>query len=587
MAHGAFNHLQAPRRLWWGVFTLAVLTLACGSIGVARYEEEHSPGARHGFSPLYHATQMLILHTAHFEEMNGWLEAGRWFGAATLFAATGVVFGKRLRREFRLMRMTRWRDHHVVCGLGHKGLEVARSFKRKNPRARVVVIDPEPGEHLANECDKEGICIFAADASLPETLQQARVARARDVVILTPLDQTNVRIAAEVRLQRSGQKPGEAACHVHVSDIHLRDALQQWSEGGGKASGGALHFFDVFDNEARRVLLDVPLDGAGIGRDDPRSVHVVVLGFGRMGCSVALRAAKMGHFANGKKLRISVVDRNAGAERERFLFRHPVLKGSAVCRMEFHTAEADSISARDRMEEWARERDVLLHVFVCLEDDARDVEVALRLRTLLNSPDRHLLVRIRSHRSLAKILETAPSPDQRIIPFGMIEDACADEAFLNERTDSVARAIHEFFVFKRLAGSIRRPDNDPALRDWDDLREEIRESNRQQADHIAIKLRAIGCKLVKTSDPGEAVEKIEWKEIELLAPVEHGRWNAERLLAGWRYGTPSNKEERINENLKTWEELDKSIRKYDEEAVEDIPDIVKRASPPLKVVRVS
>ena len=95
MAHGAFNHLQAPRRLWWGVITLAVLTLVCGSIGVARYEKKPSPGARHGLSPMYHAMQMLILHTAHFDEMNGWLEAGRWLGAATLFAATGVVFGIR------------------------------------------------------------------------------------------------------------------------------------------------------------------------------------------------------------------------------------------------------------------------------------------------------------------------------------------------------------------------------------------------------------------------------------------------------------------------------------------------------------
>jgi voltage-gated potassium channel Kch len=585
MAHGSFNHLQAPRPLWWVVITLAVLTLLCGSIGVSRYEEKHSPGAHHGLSSLYHASQMLILHTAHFEEMNGWLEAGRWLGAATLFAATGVVFGKRLRREFRLLAMTYWTDHYIVCGLGHKGLEIAKCFKEKEPGARVVVIDPQPDEHLANECDKHGICIFAADASLPKTLQQARVGEAREIVIITPTDQTNVRIATEVRSHRSHEKAGEAKCHVHVSDIHFREALQQWSEGDGKTSDHALHFFDVFDNEARRVLLDLPLDGTGLGTSDPRAVHVVILGFGRMGCSVALRAAKMGHFANRKPLRISVVDRNADAARERFLFRYPAFKGSDVCKMEFYTAEADSISARDWIEKWTREPEILLHVFVCLEDDARNVEVALRLRKLLNVPDRRLLVRIRSHASLAKILEAAPSPNLPIVPFGMVEDACAENAFHNKESDSVARAIHEFFVSKRLAGSNRSPENDPALRDWDDLREELRESNRQQADHIAIKLRAIGCKMVKASEPGEAIEKIDWKEIEMLAPVEHARWNAERRLAGWRYGTPSNKNLRISENIAEWENLDKSIREYDEQAIADIPAVLQRANPPLKVVR--
>ena len=43
-----------------------------------------------------------------------------------------------------------------------------------------------------------------------------------------------------------------------------------------------------------------------------------------MGRSLVLRAARMGHFANGKKLRISVLDR-ADAPCQRFLFHYPAL----------------------------------------------------------------------------------------------------------------------------------------------------------------------------------------------------------------------------------------------------------------------
>jgi len=51
--------------------------------------------------------------------------------------------------------------------------------------------------------------------------------------------------------------------------------------------------------------------------DVPRAVHLLVAGFGRMGQSVALHAAKIGHYANGEKLRITVIDKDAGERKNR------------------------------------------------------------------------------------------------------------------------------------------------------------------------------------------------------------------------------------------------------------------------------
>ena len=61
--------------------------------------------------------------------------------------------------------------------------------------------------------------------------------------------------------------------------------------------------------------------------------------------------------------------------------------------------------------------------------------------------------------------------------------------------------------------------------------------------------------------------------------------DAERWLAGWRYGTPSDKNKRINENLQPWDNLDDSIKKYDRDAIVEIPERLAMADPPLKVVR--
>src|SRR5688500_17189762 len=99
MSHATQDHLQTPRWQWWLVISSGALTLVCGTIGVAQYEREHG-GHIHGLSPFYHAVQMLILHTPHYEEgLNAGIEAGRWFGVVTVFGATLAILWVRLRRE--------------------------------------------------------------------------------------------------------------------------------------------------------------------------------------------------------------------------------------------------------------------------------------------------------------------------------------------------------------------------------------------------------------------------------------------------------------------------------------------------------
>lgn len=599
MIESPFHHLRASRRQWWLVVTTGALTMVCGSIGLWQYDHAHAPHEINpvfcGIGALYHSMQMLVLHTPHFEGgTNEWIEAGRWFGAFTLITTTWMLLWKRMADEFRLFWLTHWSGHHVVCGLGQKGMEVVRHLKEHNPKAHVAVIDPHPDEHFVGESAGLGVCVVHDDATKPEALAQARVALAKEVIVITPGDETNVRIATEVRDACAANPSGRVDCFVHLSNIHLRERLQRHAE-NDRGANCILHFFDVFDNEARQLLTGLPLDGAGITEDDPRSVHVVIIGCGRMGRSLALRAAKMGHFANRRPVRISIIDRKAARQREDFLFRYPALenaKSGEIADLSFHKADAESLSARNLIEGWASEPDTLVHLFICVGDNTCALEVGLRFQeALLRHAHCDLLVRIKTRESLAGILESPATGSlpadagPRIQTFGMVEDSCCEQAFRREHNEAYARAAHEDFVRRRLADSSRRPGSDPALNDWSHLQEDLRESNRQQVDHSAIKLRAIGCEIVEASDPREAVRVFTPVEIELLAEMEHARWNAERLLSGWRYGTPSNKKERINENIRPWDELDDTIKEYDRQAVANIPAILESSTPPMKVVR--
>lgn len=617
MSHGASDYLRIPRRQWWFLVLFGVLTVVAGAVGVLRYELEHGHhGEVHFLGALYHGIQMLILHTAHFEHgANAWLEVGRWAGVATAFCAGAILIGRRLKREWRRLLLKRWEDHYVVCGLGQKGFAIAMDLmdggkvrggkriveaasrfvkrldgERVPPPKRVVIIDPNPEASFTDACEAAGACVILGDASKPEVLAEARITKAEEIIVITPSDPTNVRIAAGIReaclnAGISGRRPRR---HVHLSDIHLREAVDRWIDQERNDAASRLHFFDVYDSEARRVLRDHPLDGKGIGPLDPRSVHVVILGFGRMGRSLALRAAKMGQFANGKPLRISVIDRHAGTQRDRLLFRYPILAGRDICDIQFHAVEAESQQARKLIEGWAAEPAALLHIYFGLDDDGRSLEVALRLQDVLREcKSCGIHVRIRSKDSVARILEAAEGDKVRIVPFGTVDDTCSDGAFRGDELDELARAIHRRFVGRRAATSQRTPENDPTLRDWDDLRDDIRESNRQQADHLRVKLRAIGCELVADDHAGEAIEALDENDIKALAPVEHQRWNAERWLAGWRHGKTQDKANRTSPYLVPWDKLDPAIQKYDFEAIEQIPELVKSAMPGKKIVRLS
>ena len=590
----AYHHDKSSRQQWLVVVGLAVLSLILGVIGFMQVGP-HPAESPNLLDAIYNSMCLFRMHCDYSARPMPWeLQIARFLAPLVLGATVlkGFIYAAHSHRHAFMHRSQS--GHVVICGLGQKGLTLARDYRRK--QRWVVIIEKDSQNELLSLCEHENIYYIIGDAAEAAVLEEARVEHAREVIVVTPDDETNLRIAMQLcGLVKKGGF-GAPECFVHLENIQLRDSLQKHFE-REKKDGCLVRFFDVYDSEARRVLAELLLDGKGISKEDKTSVHMAILGFGRMGRSLALRAAQTGHFANGEKLRISILDR-VDTPYQRFLFHYPALdrpadKPDAICDLQFHQGIVESLETRKLIKNWALEPDTLLHIFICIDDNTHALEVAFRLQeALVDRPNCKLYVRVKRRESLAAIFDgtqavdaNLPAAGPRIVPFGMVEDTCREESFKNPKDERVAKAIHQRFVDKRIAGSKRRPENDPALRDWEELSDDIRSSNYQQADHIAIKMRAIGCEVVEAADPRPAVERFTHNEQNILAPLEHTRWNAERLLAGWRYGTPSDKARRINENITGWEFLDDSVKKYDYEAIEDIPLILAKASPPQKVVR--
>ena len=148
-------------------------------------------------------------------------------------------------------------------------------------------------------------------------------------------------------------------------------------------------------------------------------------------------------------------------------------------------------------------------------------------------------------------------------------------------TERFARAIHESYVAECLANG-EAPLSRPALRPWDELPEELRESNRDQALHTAEKLAVIGCVMVPAFDESSAFQYFE-DEVLLLAHMEHERWMHERKRGNSVYGP--RREGPFHPDLVPWDRLSAEARQKDVNAVRDIPQVLAEAG--YQVIRIA
>ena len=115
------------------------------------------------------------------------------------------------------------------------------------------------------------------------------------------------------------------------------------------------------------------------------------------------------------------------------------------------------------------------------------------------------------------------------------------------------------------------PGPDPAMQEFDQLPEYLRDSNLRQADHIFAKLREIGCTAVPITE-APPFDGFDQREVERLAEMEHGRWMSEKLTQGYARGEKKDDVALTHPHLLSWARLPEPIRELDRAAVREIPD---------------
>lgn len=567
-----------------GLVGVALLSVLFGTLGFHAKDSDNS-----WVTCAYEAVQLFTMNSGGVTGEVPWmLEVARWLAPlATLgafFAAASVFIG-RFRTTIRLFWIS---DHTIICGAGEKGSAITRDLLGSDESRRVVLVELCPEASNLKELAEAGVIVITGDARDADVLAEAKLDRAARLVSVAGKDEDNLAISlVAAKTVTSSRASAPLRIHAHLSDPSLCDVLQRNSVLDMQSEKQhQIRVFNFFRNRARLMLERTPLevDNRGSLKAGP---HLILPELDRQGEALVIQAALVGHYPEDGKVTVHLVSRDAAVQKSRFLRAYPNYEKSA--RLVIH--ELDSETELEKMvhilEGLETGEFATIYLGSRAEEEALTISLLLR-EHLRDCADRcRILIFEREGGVTHKILADKPNEKTdalnswvKIIP--RVVEACGRDSVFAESLDKTARTIHEVWyrgnaeaienaAAKGEMAKVERLRSKETFKDWDDLTEEQKDVNRHAADHLEVKVRAMG---MNPDDPRlrQKWDELSPDQVEMLSRVEHERWSAALWLAGWKHGNERNDTLRTHNSLTSYGHLDDGTKEYDRAQVKKVAE---------------
>lgn len=481
-----------------------------------------------------------------------------------------------VRNPLRVLRMTRRGGHDIFGGISPLGMHMLARWAASG--RSVLAVSPQRAD-----CDA---AVQNGGAAIQDTWASDRIfersglARAGSLALTSGGDLQNIEAAvaasAFVTQKRTADTP-PLHMLLQVNDPFLRARIDERIDRFGRLEAVQLRLVSASQVSARRLMRELPPDRF-LGAASP-APHAWIIGAGRMGEEIALSFLRLAHYRHGRKPRLTIIDRNAERCRASLTARWPGME--RVGDVRFVTAEAENADALCEVliESEGAHATAPTAIYCCLASVELNAGLVLGLSTALRRKDwvvPPMLVRGRGASA-----HVALGEGTWVHGFGDL-DWVADSMLHVEATlDQLARHIHERY----LAEAIGRGETlgaRRALRPWLLLPEDLKDDNRNVADHNFVKIRDCGCRVVPAGDAPSGFEFMR-DEVEALAEVEHVRWLAAREINGWRHGKPRDDASKIHPDMVPYAELGEDQKDQDRNVVRKLPAVLREIG--LAIVR--
>jgi len=499
---------------------------------------------------LYGAMQLLALNYEGPVQPPWQLELARYLGALTLALAVIAILAAFARdRADRLRARLMTRGHHVVVGLGRRGMTVVSRLDADGARAIAVDVDRDSAGAVSARA--EGVALIVGDAREARTYRDAAAPRAKHVLISLGDDSLNLEALEACLAAIPDRGP---TLHVAI-DSHLlwrelhRSALT-W--GGG---GGTIEFISLPDRVAARLVEEA---GGDLG-----SGRIVVWGAGPEAVRTAAHAVRW-VLLNGDEPRLVLAGPHAEALEAELARTEPWIAAAAGTEL---VAEPEGSEPGAAFVVGVPHADALAGASALAKrlDSAAIVAAVPRVESI-------------------SALRRSGFPVDRVELVDAEAQVLGPALFEGSARELIARARHADYVRQERRKGLT-PDQNPSIRPWEELPDSLRESNRHFADSVGNRLADLGAELEPLTGPAR-LRGMDAALIDELARVEHDRWTDDLIANGWRHhDSDKDPERKLHPLLVPWEQLDEAERDKDRDSIRGIPEFLARIGYELRVGR--
>ncbi len=509
----------------------------------------------------------------------------------------------------------RFRDHVLFLGYDAKLAGMVRRLCREGVRVVVAVRADAAGCYdelnvALGRRERRRLVVLCADRCNADDLCWLHAGSAARIYIVgTPGEETRdtLNMKSFRMLYELYGADAMPDCHVDINCQSTFAMFQTYAGGTDPAFDAAMrrfHSFNYYDEWAR-LMVSGTFDGRNgepLAARGDKALHLVVAGMTEMGEAMAREAAFLCHYpsavTHGVKTRITFIDRNARVRMDDFTahyhhlfshlaytYRRPAVglveehrpaAADDFLDLEFEFVDADlrTPAVRDLLVEWAADERRELTVAVCFERSDENIAEGVYLPFSLHERRVPVWVFQPGEGDLHGYLGGF-NRFGNVVAFGMSD---SEQPFRDNETALLhAKRLNHFYF--HLDDPVVTYDNDEQEREWAACRVFDRWSSFYNVAAVSTKMSGIG-----------GFANLNDENIEVMARVEHNRWNAEKLLMGFRPTTADEhagvlklgkaekkrlKNAFVHDDIRPFDDLDQATADIDRRLTREIPRIVK------------
>ncbi|MDR1203332.1 MAG: hypothetical protein LBL58_17115 [Tannerellaceae bacterium] len=506
-------------------------------------------------------------------------------GGIGMFCLSGLlipivsnIINRRVEKVQNGQTYYRFENHVVIIGYNklcagliqqYEGTDIVLQTVREVPKIR--------HELFSKVKDEENITILSGNRTFEEDLKKLHLTQCKEIFILGETDEEDNDSLNIICLKKINRLLADSKKTVRCNVLFQHQSTFAIFQQQDIEIDKHIDFvpFNCHETWAQKVLVErkykdieyTPLDHHPITAGSDKHVHFVIIGMSGMGVAMGIQAAHLCHFPNfitrKIKTRITFIDEHADREMNFLLGRYKHLfketdyyyrelgdernnLGNQSSKIKFTDIEFEFIKSRienpkmqEELAKWSLDNQSYLTIAVCFSFSPDAIAAGLYLPDEVY--DRKIPVVIQQELSdytlsmLSKRTQNSYWKYENVKPFGMLDD-CYDLELADEHAAMMIKYIYNKTRTDCEVTELPIHEIEAMWKQWDETKNVIalKYSNRYCANSRHIKQRSLNIQ------PNESLLP---EQINLLAQVEHNRWNIEKLLMGYRPTTPEEAEE--------------------------------------------